>query len=83
MVYFGFNKSDLNETTKTILKEVAEFLLREGYKDVKVTGYTDSTGDEKYNLMLARARANSVAYYLEGLGLRKIRSFAMGERSSK
>ena len=80
MVYFGFNKSDLNETTKTILKEVAEFLLREGYKDVKVTGYTDSTGDEKYNLMLARARANSVAYYLEGLGLRKIRSFAMGEK---
>ena len=51
-----------------------------GYKDVKVTGYTDSTGDEKYNLMLARARANSVAYYLEGLGLRKIRSFAMGEK---
>ena len=79
MVYFGFDLSDLNEISKSVLKDVAKFLIREGYQNIKVTGHTDSIGGKNYNKNLAEERAISVAYYLENQGIRRVKSFAKGE----
>jgi outer membrane protein OmpA-like peptidoglycan-associated protein len=45
---------------------------------VEVAGHTDSTGAADYNQKLSERRANSVASYLEGQGLRTDRVITVG-----
>jgi len=57
-----------------VLKEFPETLI-------EVTGHTDSTGSEAYNLQLSQQRANSVAQYLiaQGIAPNRILAKGMGE----
>lgn len=50
---------------------------------IRVTGHTDSSGDETSNVALSQARANSVAAYLHERGLPKERLEAVGVGSSE
>jgi len=44
-----------------------------------VLGYTDSRGEESYNMALSERRMNSVANFLDGLSLKVTSMFAKGE----
>lgn len=54
-----------------VLREFPETLI-------EVTGHTDSTGSEEYNLQLSQQRANSVAQYLTAQGIAPNRILAKG-----
>ena len=54
-------------------------MLREYEKTIiEVAGHTDSTGSDAYNQRLSERRAQSVAQYLEGQGIRPLRIVTEG-----
>ncbi|HEY1406401.1 MAG TPA: OmpA family protein [Spirochaetota bacterium] len=69
-VLFDFNSSELREDTKNTLDAVID-VVKKKYPDreIIVEGYTDNTGEKKYNQALSERRASSVAGYLKrGVG---------------
>ena len=66
---FALNSSDLNQTTKNNLSDLAETLKKYEDTDILIEGHTDSTGSEEYNQTLSEKRANSVSGYLMTLGV--------------
>jgi outer membrane protein OmpA-like peptidoglycan-associated protein len=69
-VLFAFNQSTLQSGATSALMTVLKLLTvdyRTGH--LTVTGYTDSIGSVAYNLVLSRARATTVATWLEQHGI--------------
>ena len=66
---FALNSSDLNQTTKNNLSDLAETLKKYEDTDILIEGHTDSSGSESYNQTLSEKRANSVSGYLMTLGV--------------
>jgi outer membrane protein OmpA-like peptidoglycan-associated protein len=77
-IQFAVNSSQLSEASRTNLDNLAETLKK--YKDtnVLVEGHTDITGSHDYNMELSEDRAESVAAYLESLGVAKKRTTTEG-----
>ena len=77
-ILFDINSSVLRTRALPTLNQIADVLNR--YPDAKVivTGYTDSTGTEEYNLKLSRRRAESVKNYLISRGVDPARITAVG-----
>lgn len=63
-VNFLSGKDVLTEESKPKLDHVAEILNAHPTYKIKVSGYTDSSGDESSNLALSKKRANAVKDYL-------------------
>jgi OOP family OmpA-OmpF porin len=61
---FDFNKSDIRPDFKSELDEVGKFLQNNPAAYVLLVGYTDSIGNEEFNLGLSNRRADSAANYL-------------------
>jgi peptidoglycan-associated lipoprotein len=68
-IYFGFDSSTLDASTKDSLKNNAEFLKTNATVDVQVEGHCDERGGRQYNLALGERRAKTVRDYLVGLGV--------------
>ena len=67
-INFDFDKSQIRAKDKKQLKEAIDFIKKyKGYK-VKLEGYTDATGTEKYNMGLSERRADSTKQYLAKKG---------------
>lgn len=82
-VEFGFNTAELKgEKTFALLDKVVVVLKKYGRYSVIIEGHTDSTGDEGYNLLLSRSRAESVGKYLidHGIGAERLRYEGHGSR---
>lgn len=64
-VYFAFDDATLDNQDQEILAKFAA-VSQKYYPDALVTveGFTDSSGDENYNLWLGEERAKAVAQYL-------------------
>lgn len=76
--------SDSNYPPNTSLDELnrlAENLLRQPQLALLITGYSDSLGDEQYNVKLSEFRANTVKSYLVGRGLPASRITVQGRGS--
>ncbi|MGB0359874.1 MAG: OmpA family protein [Endozoicomonas sp.] len=69
LVYFGFDKADVNTLGRQKLDQIATIIKK--YPEVRIVsvGYTDSVGSEEYNMKLAMRRAESVKQYLIQLGV--------------
>jgi outer membrane protein OmpA-like peptidoglycan-associated protein len=67
-VYFNINEAKLTAEAKETLDE---FIFKSQNKQVEISGYSDSTGSEDYNLALSKNRAESVAEYLMAKGISK------------
>ncbi|MDK2792866.1 MAG: hypothetical protein PWQ25_1729 [Deferribacteres bacterium] len=69
-IYFDFDKYNIKPEEQRKLQEIIK-ILKSKYsnKIIKVIGYTDWFGAEKYNDELARNRAYQVALYLWKSGL--------------
>jgi OOP family OmpA-OmpF porin len=59
-VYFDFNKSGLSLEGKQIVQQIANQLKANGAATVTVTGKTDLSGSDDYNLALSKRRAEAV-----------------------
>lgn len=68
-ITFKTDSSDINSGFYPTLNSVAKVLKKYDNSTVMVTGYTDNTGSLDYNQSLSRARAASVAAYLQGQGV--------------
>ncbi|HEX8170410.1 MAG TPA: OmpA family protein [Thermoanaerobaculia bacterium] len=84
-ILFDYNSYALRSASRDELREMADVFNK--YKDttIVVQGHTDSTGSESYNQRLSEHRADSVASYLENLGVRgsRIDSIGYGESRPK
>ncbi|MBP0048138.1 OmpA family protein [Marinobacterium sp. AK62] len=61
-----------------VLDSVAKVLMKFDRTQVAVEGFTDSTGSFEYNQRLSERRANSVARYLNSVGVNSLRLDARG-----
>ncbi len=68
---FAFNSATLSAGDKAKIDEIIPVLKnpKVGFIAGEVDGYTDSTGDDKYNLDLSKRRAQSVADYVKSQGV--------------
>ena len=77
-VTFATNSSDINAKFYEVLNSVSIVLKEYDKTLIDVTGHTDSTGSDQYNLELSQRRAQSVASYLIGQGLNGQRFYVVG-----
>jgi outer membrane protein OmpA-like peptidoglycan-associated protein len=77
-VRFDTNKSTLTAAAKANLDKLVPVFNE--YKDtnIQIYGYTDSSGEDAYNLKLSQQRAASVKSYLSGRGLSSSRFVTTG-----
>lgn len=59
-IYFDVNSDKLKPESNATLKEIAQVLKDNPTINIKITGYTDSDGDDAYNLDLSKRRAANV-----------------------
>lgn len=84
--FFEFDSADLLAVGSTRLKELADCLKKDEYKDAKiqVVGHTDPQGTAAYNKDLGLDRAQSVADYLaqQGIDRNRIVVITRGEMAA-
>ena len=80
-VYFDFNKADLTQTARGILRANAAYLKQHPELDARVAGYCDERGTVEYNLALGQLRAKAVRdyYILLGVGGGRIATISYGK----
>lgn len=80
-IYFDFDKAVVRSADREVLKQIAEYLLKN--KNVKITieGNCDERGTDKYNLALGNRRAKAAMNYLVNLGVdkKRIKTLSNGE----
>ncbi|MBK5277863.1 MAG: OmpA family protein [Bacteroidia bacterium] len=63
-IFFDFNKATLKSESFPELNRIVDLMQKEKTMTVEVTGHTDSTGPDDYNMWLSEWRANAVVKYL-------------------
>lgn len=66
---FNSSSSDIRSDFYEVLDSVSKILKEYDKTDVFVSGHTDSTGKDSYNMVLSKNRADSVAKYLKSRGM--------------
>lgn len=82
-VLFEVNSYRLKPDLVPTLDSIANFLIKESKANVNVSGHTDNTGKEDYNLTLSSQRAEVVAEFLLDRGVDPERVSFMGMGSSQ
>ncbi len=72
-VNFAFDSAALTADAKKNLDAVAEIFVEFPDTRLMIEGYTDSVGNEDYNLKLSERRAKAVANYLKSHGVNSSR----------
>lgn len=68
-VHFAYDRSDLDDRSRSLLQRVADCIQQRGYAKVQIAGHADERGSTDYNLALGQRRADAVRKYLGGLGI--------------
>jgi len=61
LVFFDWDRADLTDRARQIIREAAENSTRVQYTQIEVNGYTDTSGTPAYNQRLSVRRAQNVA----------------------
>jgi peptidoglycan-associated lipoprotein len=69
IVYFEFDSSELDATSRAKLEENAQWLKADPQRTLTIEGHTDEVGTPEYNLGLGERRAQSSRDYLLRLGI--------------
>src|SRR5690606_38342715 len=77
-VTFDTDQSDVKSNFRPVLESVSEVLKEYKSTMIQVAGHTDSTGGERYNLLLSQQRAQSVANVLSSYGVETVRLDVVG-----
>lgn len=75
---FATDSYTLTDKEKEDLDNLVKLLKKKKKKNIRIDGYTDSTGTVQYNNVLSENRANSVKDYLEKGGIDSSRMTAKG-----
>ncbi len=80
-IHFKFNRYDLDDNSRAVLRENAEHLKQNPSLYIEVQGHCDERGTNNYNIALGERRAMSTKQYLvmQGVSHRKIRVISFGE----
>lgn len=68
-IRFKTASSELNEESKRVLEEFADYLIENKTLRIEIGGHTDDVGDENKNLVLSADRAFEVFGYLQTKGV--------------
>lgn len=82
-IFFDFDRSTLRPNSSTELNRLYDFMIKYPSLIVEILGYTDSKGNDEYNIKLSTERANSVIDFLTSKGIKKERMVANGYGESK
>ncbi len=69
-ILFETNKYDLSEKSRSDLNSLVNIMKENTDVSIDVQGYTDSTGNDEINNPLSEKRAQAVANYLTGNGVK-------------
>lgn len=80
-VRFDFDKFNLKDEARAILKNHAEWLNRNKEVMIVVEGHCDERGTAEYNLALGERRANAAGKFLIDMGIdaKRIKTLSYGE----
>lgn len=80
-VRFDFDKFNLKDDAREIIKKHAEWLNKNKDVMIVVEGHCDERGTAEYNLALGERRANAAAKFLVDLGIdaKRIKTLSYGE----
>jgi outer membrane protein OmpA-like peptidoglycan-associated protein len=81
-VYFDFNKRTFDDTYLGMLDSVINELKKNPAMQVSLYAFSDTVGNDNYNLQLSRSRASSVKKYFlqKGIKNNRIINIPMGEQ---
>jgi general secretion pathway protein A len=69
IIHFPKDSTYPSDISLAELNRLAENLLHQAHLKILITGYSDSSGNEQYNVKLSEFRANTVKSYMMGRGL--------------
>jgi peptidoglycan-associated lipoprotein len=69
VIYFEFDKSDLDDSARSKLAENAAWLKEDPKRTLTIEGHTDEVGTPEYNLGLGERRARAAREYLTSMGV--------------
>lgn len=81
-ITFEVDKTELNNTAKRALFNVATVVNEYDKTNINVYGYTDSSGSDSYNLRLSEVRANAVSTFLINNKVKSTRISSVGKGES-
>ncbi len=82
LVYFDFNSSNLNVSSKNVLSKLADIINEYETIVIEISSYTDSRGNAEYNKRLSAERVKHTVDYLiekKGVKAKKIIKKSFGE----
>ncbi|MDZ4723011.1 MAG: OmpA family protein [candidate division Zixibacteria bacterium] len=83
-INFGFDSDELGETGEGVLAEAGRKLEETPKSIVELSGYTDATGSQNYNLMLGQRRSDASKRFLaDQFGVMLYRMFDISYGESK
>lgn len=77
-VTFDSDSTQVKGSFNSVLESVAEVLKEYQSTMIQVAGHTDSTGGDRYNMLLSQQRAQAVANTLGGFGVDTVRMDVVG-----
>ena len=80
-IHFKFDKYDLDNNSRAILKGNADYLKHNPSLQIEVHGHCDERGTNNYNIALGERRAHSTKKYLvsQGVDSRRVHVISFGE----
>ena len=80
-IHFQYDKYDIDEKYRSILRENADYLKANPTAIIEIQGHCDERGTNNYNIALGERRAQSTKMYLvsQGVGARRIHTISYGE----
>uniref|UniRef100_A0A2P2IBS0 Membrane protein n=1 Tax=Hirondellea gigas TaxID=1518452 RepID=A0A2P2IBS0_9CRUS len=79
---FSSSSLDVKSNFYEVLDSVSKVLKEYDKTDIFISGHTDNTGKDSYNMILSQDRAESVAKYLKSRGVQedRIKSEGLGSQ---
>ena len=82
-VYFDFNSSYLNASSKEVLDKLADMMMEHEWLRFEIASHADSRGPSQYNLWLSERRAKRTTDYLLAKGISEDKLSAKGYGEEK
>ena len=82
-IHFESGKATVLTDSFSLLAQVVDAIVSDGFKRIRIEGHTDNRGNGKSNLRLSEQRARAVAQYLERSGIERERLETVGFGDSR
>lgn len=81
LINFRNDSAQIERLSLPKIKKFSKFMIKNPSKKAEIAGYTDSRGDEAYNMDLSQRRADAVAAQIirDGVSAKRITSKGYGE----